>query len=190
MLEYLQRLRFYAFAALVVLPPALGCLWVLLVRLGGPAPAGGWLWWFSVAVAPWWLLGASAPVLFGAGWRYVLHRRNPQTERTEKLSGHRAPAPRPVRERGLVGLTALLLAAAVLWPRHLPEGALVWESTAVQSLLVADTARWEDGKFVTDRADHLVYTCTYLSVYGLVTETHALRPSYPRPCAYFYRRSP
>lgn len=190
MLDAWQRLKLYAFVALLIVPPALGCLWVLLVRLGGPAPDGGWLWWFSIALAPWWLLVTGLIPLLQAGLHYGAHRLNPQIARTEEMDGYRLPLPSMQRHRAWLGGGAVLLAAAILWPRYLPEGVLLWESTAVQNLLVADTARWEDGKFVTDRTDHLVYTCVYLSLYGLVTETHALRPSFPHPCAYFYRRSP
>lgn len=190
MLEHLQRLRLYTFAALSVLPPALGCLWVLLVRLGGPAPSGGWLWWFANTFAPWWLLAAGAMPLLRAGFSYALHRLDAKTGRYEGATGPRKPLPAIQRERARLGSGAVLLSVLTLWPHYLPEGALLWESTEIRNLPIADTARWEGGAFVTDRADHRVYTCTYLSFYGFVTETHALRPSYPHPCAYFYRRVP
>jgi hypothetical protein len=188
--EHIQRLRFYLYITLIGLPPALGCLWVLLARFGLVPPVPGLLWWGANAVAPWWLLVTGSIPLLQAGLHYGAHRLSRQTTRTEEMDGYRLPLPSMQRHRAWLGGGAVLLAAAILWPRYLPEGVLLWESTAVQNLLVADTARWEDGKFVTDRADHLVYTCIYLSLYGLVTETHALRPSFPHPCAYFYRRSP
>ena len=87
MFEHIQRLRFYLYVTLVALPPALGCLWVLLARFGLVPPLPGPLWWGANAVAPWWLLGAAVLVLAGAGWRYVLHRQNPQTRRAEQATG-------------------------------------------------------------------------------------------------------
>jgi len=187
MLSLWQTGKLYLYGFTFLLLPALGCLWVLL---GWPSPSGGWMWWLAAAVAPWWLLAAGGLLLVNAGGRYALHRLHPQTKRKEQATGRRLPLPPLLRAMALLGGGSVLLAALILWPRTLPVGALLWESTEVKNLPVADTARWEGKAFVTDRAEHLVYTCTYLSFYGLVTEHHALRPQYPRPCAYFYRRSP
>ncbi len=182
-----QTGKLYLYGFTFLLPPALGCLWVLL---GGPSSSGGWMWWLAVTVAPWWLLAAGVVPLGKAGVGYAWHRLHPQTDRVEGGTRNRVPSPSLLIQQTLLGGGSVLLAALILWPRYLPDGALLWESTDVKSLPVADTARWEGKEFVTDRAEHLVYTCTYLSFYGLVTEHHALRPQYPRPCAYFYRRSP
>jgi hypothetical protein len=187
MLSLWQTGKLYLYSFTFLLLPAVGCLWVLL---GGPSSSGGLLGWLAVAVAPWWLLAAGVVPLGKAGLGYALHRLHPQTDRVEKPTGNRVPSPSLLIQQALLGGGSVLLAALILWPRYLPEGALLWESTEVKSLPVADTARWEGQKVETDRAEHLVYTCIYLSFYGLVTEHHALRPQYPRPCAYFYRRSP
>jgi len=160
------------------------------VLIGWPAPSGGLLWWLAAAVAPWWLLAAGGLLLVNAGGRYALHRLHPQTKRKEQATGRRLPLPLLLRAMALLGGGSVLLAAFILWPRYLPAGALLWESTEVKNLPVADTARWEGKDFVTERAEHLVYTCTYLTFSGLVSRTYALRPEYPFPCAYFYRRSP
>ena len=187
MLSLWQTGKLYLYSFTFLLLPAVGCLWVLL---GGPSSSGGLLGWLAVAVAPWWLLAAGVVPLGKAGLGYALHRLHPQTDRVEKPTGNRVPSPSLLIQQALLGGGSVLLAALILWPRYLPAGVLLWESTEVKSLPVADTARWEGQKVETDRAEHLVYTCTYLSFYGLVTEHHALRPQYPRPCAYFYRRSP
>ena len=187
MLSLWQTGKLYLYSFTFLLLPAVGCLWVLL---GGPSSSGGLLGWLAVAVAPWWLLAAGVVPLGKAGLGYALHRLHPQTDRVEKPTGNRVPSPSLLIQQALLGGGSVLLAALILWPRYLPAGVLLWESTDVKNLPVADTARWEGKEFVTDRAEHLVYTCTYLSFYGLVTEHHALRPQYPRPCAYFYRRSP
>ena len=182
-----QTGKLYLYGFTFLLPPALGCLWVLL---GGPSSSGGWMWWLAVTVAPWWLLAAGGLLLGKAGVGYAWHRLHPQTDRVEGGTRNRVPSPSLLIQQTLLGGGSVLLAAFILWPRTLPVGALLWESTEIKNLPVADTARWEGKAFVTDRAEHLVYTCTYLSFYGLVTEHHALRPQYPDPCAYFYRRSP
>lgn len=182
-----QTGKLYGYAMTFLLLPALGCLWVLL---GWPAPDGGRMWWLAAAVAPWWLLAAGGVLGVSALVRYVLHRLSPQTRRQEQATGRPMPLPPLLMQRALLGGGSVLLAALILWPRTLPVGALLWESTEVKNLLVADTARWEGKEFVTDRAEHLVYTCTYLTFSGLVTGTYALRPEYPFPCAYFYRRGP
>lgn len=187
MLSLWRTGKLYLYGFTFLLPPALGCLWVLL---GGPSSSGGLLWWLAVTVAPWWLLAAGGLLLGKAGVGYALHRLDPQTGRVEGGTRNREPLPPLLIQQALLGGGSVLLAALILWPRYLPDGALLWESTDVKNLPVADTARWEGKEFVTDRAEHLVYTCTYLSFYGLVTEHHALRPQYPYPCAYFYRRSP
>lgn len=187
MLSIWQTGKLYLYSMTFLLLPALGCLWVLL---GWPSPSGGLAWWLAAAVAPWWLLAAGALLLIKAGGRYALHRLHPQTDRTEGGTRNRVPPQPLLRAMALLGGGSVLLAAFILWPRTLPVGALLWESTEVKNLLVADTARWEGKEFVTERAEHLVYTCTYLTFSGLVTGTYALRPEYPFPCAYFYRRSP
>jgi hypothetical protein len=184
MLELWQRFKFYGFLAVFVALPALGCLWVLLVRLGLPLTVPGLLWWLSIAVAPWWLLGASALLLVGAGGRYVLHRKNPQTERTELATGRRVPAPRPVRERGLVGLAALLLAGSALFPRHAPDGALLWESSELKRRAVLGTLRWEGEKMVEDFTDQRVWSCHYLTFHGIKTRVHTASRQFPY-CPYF-----
>lgn len=187
MLSLWQTGKLYLYGFTFLLLPALGCLWVLL---GGPSSSGGLVGWLAVTVAPWWLLAAGVVPLSKAGVGYARHRFHPQTGRVEDAKDRRLPLPPLLIQQALLGGGSVLLAALILWPRYLPDGALLWESTEVKSLLVADTARWEGQKVETDRAEHLVYTCTYLSFYGLVTEHHALRPQYPYPCAYFYRRSP
>ena len=189
MLETWQRLKFYGFAALVVLLPALGCLWVLLAGFGWVPPSPGLLWWGANAVAPWWLLGAAALVLFGAGWRYVLHRHHPQTRRTEQATGRRMPMPRLVRERGLVGIAALLLAAAVLVPRQTPDGVLLWESSAIERQPVMGTLRKEEDQMMLDYAEQRVWTCRYLTVNGLSTRVHVASRAFPY-CTYFIHRYP
>lgn len=187
MLSLWQTGKLCLYGVTFLLLPALGCLWVLL---GWPSPSGGLLGWLAVAVAPWWLLVAGAVPLGKAGLGYARHRFHPQTGRVEDAKGNREPLPSLLIQQALLGGGSVLLAALILWPRYLPAGVLLWESTDVQNLPVADTARWEGKEFVTDRAEHLVYTCTYLTFSGLVTGTYALRPEYPFPCAYFYRRSP
>jgi len=188
-LETWQRFKFYGFAALVVLLPALGCLWVVLAGFGWVPPVPGLLWWGANAVAPWWLLGAAALILFGAGWRYVLHRHNPQTRRTEQATGRRMPIPRLVRERGLVGIAALLLAAAVLVPRQTPDGVLIWESSAIERQPVMGTLRKEEDQMLLDYAEQRVWTCRYLTVNGLSTRVHVASRAFPY-CTYFIHRYP
>ena len=187
MLSIWQTGKLYLYGMTFLLPPALGCLWVLL---GWPAPSGGLLGWLAAAVAPWWLLAAGGVLLGKAGLGYARHRLDPKTRRQEEATGRRVPLPPLLVQRALLGGGSVLLAALILWPRYLPAGVLLWESTDVKNLPVADTARWEGKEFVTDRAEHLVYTCTYLTFSGLMSGTYALRPEYPFPCAYFYRRSP
>ncbi len=187
MLSIWQIGKLYLYGMTFLLPPALGCLWVLL---GWPSPSGGWMWWLAAAVAPWWLLAAGGVLLGKAGLGYARHRLDPKTRRQEEATGRRVPLPPLLVQRALLGGGSVLLAALILWPRYLPAGVLLWESTDVKNLPVADTARWEGKEFVTDRAEHLVYTCTYLTFSGLMSGTYALRPEYPFPCAYFYRRSP
>ena len=187
MLSLWRTGKLYLYGFTFLLPPALGCLWVLL---GGPSSSGGWMWWLAVTVAPWWLLAAGVVPLVKAGVGYARHRLHPKTDRKEESTSNRVPLPPLLRAMAILGGGSVLLAALILWPRTLPVGALLWESTEVKNLPVADTARWEGKAFVTDRAEHLVYTCTYLTFSGLVTGTYALRPEYPFPCAYFYRRSP
>ena len=187
MLSIWQTGKLYLYGMTFLLPPALGCLWVLL---GWPAPSGGLLGWLAAAVAPWWLLAAGVVPLVKAGVGYARHRLHPKTDRKEESTSNRVPLPPLLRAMAILGGGSVLLAALILWPRTLPVGALLWESTEVKNLPVADTARWEGKAFVTDRAEHLVYTCTYLTFSGLVSGTYALRPEYPFPCAYFYRRSP
>ena len=189
MLETWQRFKFYGFAALVVLLPALGCLWVVLAGFGWVPPVPGLLWWGANAVAPWWLLGAAALVLFGAGWRYALHRHHPQTRRTEQATGRRMPMPRLVRERGLVGIAALLLAAAVLVPRQTPDGVLIWESSAIERQPVMGTLRKEEDQMMLDYAEQRVWTCRYLMVNGLSTRVHVASRAFPY-CTYFIHRYP
>lgn len=189
MLETWQRFKFYGFAALVVLLPALGCLWVVFAGFGWVPPVPGLLWWGANAVAPWWLLGAAVLILFGAGWRYVLHRHNPQTRRTEQATGRRMPMPRLVRERGLVGIAALLLAAAVLVPRQTPDGVLIWESSAIERQPVMGTLRKEEDQMLLDYAEQRVWTCRYLTVNGLSTRVHVASRAFPY-CTYFIHRYP
>jgi hypothetical protein len=188
-LETWQRLKFYGFAALFALPPALGCLWVLLAGFGLVPPVPGLPWWGANAVAPWWLLGAAVLVLAGSGWRYVLHRHNPQTRRTEQATGRRVPAPRLVRERGLVGIAALLLAAAVLVPRQTPDGVLIWESSAIERQPVMWTQRWEGDRMMQDYADQRVWTCHYLTTLGISTRVQVASRGFPY-CRYFIYRYP
>lgn len=189
MLDTWQRLKFYGFAALFALPPALGCLWVLLARFELVPPVPGLLWWFSVAVAPWWLLGAAVLVLAGTGWRYVLHRHNPQTRRAEQATGRRIPAPRLVRERGLVGIAALLLAGLILVPRYTPDGVLIWESSAIERQPVMWTQRLEGDRMMQDYADQRVWTCHYLTVNGISTRVHVASRGFPY-CSYIIDRYP
>ena len=189
MLETWQRFKFYGFAALVVLLPALGCLWVVLAGFGWVPPVPGLLWWGANAVAPWWLLGAAVLILFGAGWRYTLHRHHPQTRRTEQATGRRMPMPRLVRERGLVGIAALLLAAAVLVPRQTPDGVLIWESSAIERQPVMGTLRKEEDQMLLDYAEQRVWTCRYLTVNGLSTRVHVASRAFPY-CTYFIHRYP
>ena len=189
MLELWQRFRFYGFLAVFVALPALGCLWVLLVRLGLPLTVPGLLWWFSVAVAPWWLLGVSLLVLAGAGGRYFLHRQNPQTVRTEQATGRRAPAPRPVRERGLAGLAALLLAGLTLFPRHTPDGVLLWESSELKRRGVMGTLRHEGDRLVEEVTEQRVWICRYLTFHGIVSRVHTASRQFPY-CSYFVHLYP
>lgn len=184
MLETWQRLKFYGFAALFALPPALGCLWVLLVHLGLVPPAPGLLWWFSIALAPWWLLGAAVLILASVGGRYALHRHNPQTGRTEQATGRRGHAPRLVRERGLVGLAALLLGGLTLFPRHTPDGVLLWESSELKRRGVPGTLRHEGEKRVEEMTDQRVWTCRYLTFHGIATRVHTASRQFPY-CPYF-----
>ena len=181
MLELWQRFRFYGFLAVFVALPALGCLWVLL---GWPAPSGGLAWWLAVAVAPWWLLAAGGLLLGKAGVGYALHRLDPKTRRQEEATGRRVPAPRPVRERGLVGLAALLLAGSALFPRHAPDGALLWESSELKRRAVLGTLRWEGEKMVEDFTDQLVWSCHYLTFHGIKTRVHTASRQFPY-CSYF-----
>ena len=189
MFEHVQRLRFYGYVTLVVLPPALGCLWVLLARFGLVPPLPGPLWWGANAVAPWWLLAVASLILGRAGWRYALHRLDPETQRIEKEEKRRVLAPRLVREGGLVSGGALLLAAAVLVPRHTPDGVLIWESSAIERQPVMGTLRREEGQMMLDYAEQRVWTCRYLTVNGISTRVHVASRAFPY-CTYFIHRYP
>ena len=189
MLETWQRLKFYGFAALFTLPPALGCLWVLLTRFELVPPIPGLLWWFSVAVAPWWLLAVALLTFSRAGWGYATHRLDPEIRRIEKEKKCRILAPRLVRERGLVGIAALLLAAAVLVPRQTPDGVLIWESSKIERQTVMGTLRQEEGRMAWDTAEQRVWTCRYLTVNGISTRVHVASRGFPY-CSYFIYRYP
>jgi hypothetical protein len=187
--EHIQRLRFYLYITLIGLPPALGCLWVLLARFGLVPPVPGLLWWGANAVAPWWLLAVALLTFSRAGWGYASHRLNPEIQRIEEEENRRVPAPRLVRERGLVGIAALLLAAAVLVPRQTPDGVLIWESSAIERQTVMGTIRQEEGKMMQDYADQRVWTCRYLTVNGISTRVHVASRGFPY-CSYFIYRYP
>ena len=189
MLDTWQRLKFYGFAALFTLPPALGCLWVLLARFSLLPPLPGLLWWFSVAVAPWWLLAVALLTFSRAGWGYAAHRLDPEIRRIEDEENRRIPAPRLVRERGLVGIAALLLAAAVLVPRQTPDGVLIWESSKIERQTVMGTIRQEEGRMAWDTAEQRVWTCHYLTTLGISTRVHVASRGFPY-CSYFIYRYP
>ena len=189
MFEHIQRLRFYLYVTLVALPPALGCLWVLLARFGLVPPLPGPLWWGANAVAPWWLLAVASLILGRAGWGYASHRLDPETQRIEKEEKRRVLAPRLVREGGLVSGGALLLAAAVLVPRHTPDGVLIWESSAIERQPVMGTLRREEGQMMLDYAEQRVWTCRYLTVNGISTRVHVASRAFPY-CTYFIHRYP
>ncbi len=97
--------------------------------------------------------------------------------------------PRLVRERGLVGIVALLLAAAVLVPRQTPDGVLIWESSAIEHQPVMGTLRKEEDQMMLDYAEQRVWTCRYLMVNGLSTRVHVASRAFPY-CTYFIHRYP
>lgn len=189
MLEQLQRLRFYGFLTLLILPPALGCLWVLLARFGLVPPVPGLLWWFSVAVAPWWLLAAGGFQLFKALWGYFLHRQDEKNKTIKGATGHDKPSPKLYREQFIGGGGALLLAAAVLVPRHTPDGVLIWESSKIERQPVIATIRREEGQMAWDTAEQRVWTCRYLTINGISTRVHVASRAFPY-CTYFIHRYP
>lgn len=184
MLAEWQRLRFYLFLGLFVVLPALGCLWVGLARLGLSSPTGGLLWWLAIAVAPWWLLAVGALILGGTIWRYGLHRANPQTRRAEQATGKHVPAPRMLKERGIVGLAAVLLAGLTLFPRHTPDGVLFWESSELKRRGVLGTLHHEGDRLVEEITEQRVWTCRYLTFQGIATRAHTASRQFPY-CPYF-----
>lgn len=189
MFEHIQRLRFYLYITLIGLPPALGCLWVLLARFEWVPPIPGLLWWFAVAVAPWWLLAVALLSVSRAGWGYAAHRLDPEIQHIEKEKKRRIPAPRLVREKGIVGGGALLLAAAVLVPRQTPDGVLIWESSKIERQTVMGTIRQEEGRMAWDTAEQRVWTCHYLTTLGISTRVHVASRGFPY-CSYFIYRYP
>ncbi len=189
MLEQLRRLRFYGFFTLLILPPALGCLWVLLAGFGLVPPVPGLLWWFSIVVAPWWLLAAGGFQLLKALIGYFLHRQHAQTERKEGATRQEVSPPSLLREQFIGGGGAVLLAAAVLVPRHTPDGVLLWESSAIERQTVMGTIRQEEGKMMQDYAEQRVWTCRYLTVNGISTRVHVASRAFPS-CTYFIHRYP
>ena len=189
MLEQLRRLRFYGFLTLLILPPALGCLWVLLARFELVPPVPGLLWWFSIVVAPWWLLAAGGFQLFKALLSYLLHRQHAQTERIEGATQQAVSPARLIRDQLIGGGGAVVLAAAVLVPRYTPDGVLLWESSAIERQPVMGTLRQEEGKMMLDYADQRVWTCHYLTTLGISTRVHVASRAFPY-CTYFIHRYP
>lgn len=175
------------FCLVFVVPAALGCLWILLVRWDAlPDSDGGWLWLITIWTAPWVLLAAGAWLLLSGAARHVWHRSSRQTRREEEALGVRLPAPRPIRLSLTAGAAAVLLAALVLVPSF-GGGVLVWESETVERLPVGGTSRWEGDQFVSDYADQRVLTCTYLTLGGIRESVFAASRQFPY-CPYIFRR--
>lgn len=189
MLEQLRRLRFYGFLTLLILPPALGCLWVLLARFELVPPVPGLLWWFSIVVAPWWLLAAGGFQLFKALLSYLLHRQHAKTKRKEGATRKEVPPPPLLREQCIGGGGAVLLAGLILIPRYTPDGVLIWESSKIERQTVMGTIRQEEGRMAWDTAEQRVWTCRYLTVNGISTRVHVASRGFPY-CSYFIYRYP